>query len=119
RPRRSSPGSCSRARDTSRRHAVRHACRDATTHGEATSCGCAGLSRNSNLGALRQKRVNLAGQSRDLLGELLVLPGQIRVRLEQRLELVRFRLPASNASFGVLLFVLAVQLELVTERLVA
>src|SRR5204862_176043 len=107
RSRHSSPGFGTRARGTTTRPAVRHACRDATTHPEATSCGCADLSRNSNLGALGEERVNLAGQSGDLLGELLVLPGEIGVRLEQRLELVRFRLEASNATFSLLPFLLA------------
>src|SRR5689334_15409034 len=69
--------------------------------------------------AIRQQRVDLPRQVGDLLGQLLVLPRQARVRLEQRRKPVRLGLDRGHPLASVLLFALAVLLEQVRGDLVA
>src|SRR6266511_6239354 len=53
-----------------------------------------------SLGAFRQSGVDLTRETCDLFGQLFVLTGQVGVRLEQGLELVRLGLDRRDAPLG-------------------
>src|SRR5207245_9774430 len=59
----------------------------------------------------RDARVDLSRERLDPLGQLLVLAGQVGVRREQRLQLVRLALQRDGALFGVAENLLAMRLE--------
>src|SRR5215210_9020197 len=63
--------------------------------------------------------MDLSREVCDLLGQVLVLSSQVRIGLEQGLELVGLHLERRNALGRTALDILAVLLELTTECLVA
>src|SRR5438477_6362761 len=81
-------------------------------------CNYTRRGRKGPSGGLRQRRMDLTGQRRDLLRQFLVLARQRRVRLEQCRELVRFRLDRGDAALARLLLALTMLLGELCRRLV-
>src|SRR6266498_2569151 len=63
---------------------------------------------DGSLGLFGQSGVDLTREAGDLLCQFLVLPGQIRVGLEQSLQLVRLGFDRSDAALGRVLCLVAV-----------